>query len=167
MQEIWRDVVGYEGLYKVSNRGRVKSLNYEGLGKEEFLKLSPDKHGYMRVYLYKDKKRKTCQVHRLVAEAFIPNPNKLPDVNHKNENPRINDISNLEWCTEKYNCNYGNRNKKISKAVLQYDANYNLIREWNSIIEASKELKITDSNISRCCRDLRKTAGKYIWKYKD
>jgi hypothetical protein len=123
----------------------------------------------MRVYLYKNKKRKTCQVHRLVAEAFTENPNNLPEVNHKKEDPTRNYAIDLEWCNHKYNCNYGNRNNKIGKPILQYDTQGNFIKEWNTIKEASRKLNIEETNISRCCKKekYRKTAGGYIWRYKD
>jgi len=122
MKEIWKDIKNYEGLYQVSNLGNVKVLDrivnsaiknnnkVKRLGKT--LK-QYNKQGYMQVVLTYNKIRKYCNVHRLVAEAFIPNPNNLPQVNHIDENPLNNRVDNLEWCTAKYNCNYGNRNNKI------------------------------------------------------
>lgn len=120
--EIWNDVVGYEGLYQVSNHGRVKSLNYQGKkGKEGMIKLIKKKGGYLGVALTKNKKIRHLRVHRLVAEAFISNPNNYPIVNHKDENPSNNHVSNLEWCTIKYNNCYG---KAREKAVKTYKKNH-------------------------------------------
>ena len=110
----WKDIPGYEGLYQVSNLGEIKSLNYRNTGKEKILKLIKDKKGYFHVNLYKNGKLKNLQVHRLVAMAFIPNHNNYNQVNHKDENTSNNAVENLEWCTAKYNSNYGNRNKKIN-----------------------------------------------------
>lgn len=122
MQEIWKDIEGYEGLYQVSNLGRVKSLDkYINSGiknnsyvkrKEKILKLKFNQ-GYYEVTLTHNHKRRFCKVHRLVAQAFIPNPNNFPQVNHKDENKLNNCVENIEWCDAKYNCNYGTRNSKI------------------------------------------------------
>ena len=108
MEEIWKDIEGYEGLYQVSNQGNIKSLNYNHTGKEKILS-TKDHHGYRRVTLYKDKKLKTFFVHVLVAKAFIENINTLiyTEVNHIDENRSNNIYTNLEWCCPKYNCNYG------------------------------------------------------------
>lgn len=105
-KEIWKDVPGYEGLYQVSSIGNVRSLNYRGLGKVATLKPAPDKKGYLHVNLSKDGKNTTCQIHRLVAVAFIPNPDELPVVNHKDWNVANNQVGNLEWCTARYNSQY-------------------------------------------------------------
>lgn len=109
--EIWKPVVEYEGLYEVSNLGNVYSYK-----SDRNLKQSKDSNGYIRISLYKDGKATGTLVHRLVAEAFIPNPNNYPIINHKDENPSNNDVENLEWCTYEYNNNYGTRNKRISEA---------------------------------------------------
>lgn len=105
-KEIWKDVVGYEGLYQVSNLGRIKSL----FRYKRILKPIVGSQGYLYVSLYnKNKKMKSKRMHQLIAQAFIPNPNKLPFVNHKDENVTNNNVNNLEWCNAKYNCNYGTR----------------------------------------------------------
>lgn len=117
MEEIWKDIEGYEGLYQVSNLGRVKSLNYAKQGKEKILKDRISATGYKRVNLSKSGERKTYYVHRLVAETFIPNPNGYSEVNHKDENKSNNNIDNLEWCTSKYNSNYGTRNERQSEKM--------------------------------------------------
>ena len=103
MTEIWKNIEGYEGKYQVSNLGRVKSM----IGQEKVLHPKKHRNGHLQIGLHKDKKRKTMYIHRLVAQAFIPNPDNLPCVNHKDENPNNNNVDNLEWCTQKYNCNYG------------------------------------------------------------
>ena len=119
MKEIWKNIKGYEGLYQVSNLGRVKSLERkDNLGRkvnEKILKNRNATHGYIAVILSKDSNKKTYRVHRLVAEAFIPNPNKYLEVNHKDENKSNNRIDNLEWCDRKYNCNYGTFKERHSK----------------------------------------------------
>ena len=103
--EEWRDIQGYEGLYMVSNLGRVKSLNYHRTGKERIMKPSDNGHGYLFVVLCKDGKDKNCRINRLVAQAFLPNPDNLPEVNHKDENKYNNCVENLEWCDRSYNVN--------------------------------------------------------------
>ena len=126
--EIWRDIKGYEGLYQVSNLGRVKSLERYVKGKdglrlvkEIIMSISVCRtNGYFKVILHKDGKQKRYQVHRLVAEAFIPNPDNLPIVNHKDENKINNCVWNLEWCTYSYNLTYGNRLLKFRNTLLKY-----------------------------------------------
>ena len=115
-KQIWKDIPNYEGKYQVSNTGRVRSLNYNRTGKIKVRKQGKDKLGYKSVFLCKDGKNKGYLVHRLVALAFIPNPNNYPVINHKDENPSNNYYKNLEWCTQEYNCNYGNCRKKMSEA---------------------------------------------------
>ena len=115
MKEIWRDIKNYENLYQISNYGKVKSKEkYAGhsLRKEKILKQYIDKDGYIKVILCKNNKTHFLSVHRLIAEAFIPNPDNLPQINHKDENKKNNKLSNLEWCTCKYNINYGTRTKR-------------------------------------------------------
>lgn len=120
MTEIWKDIVGYEGLYQVSNLGNVKRLKgYKGRGKgyiveEHLIQPSINSRGYQNVVLCKNGKTKTFTMHRLVAIAFLDNPDNLPQVNHKDENKTNNCVDNLEWCDSVYNNNYGTRNKKCS-----------------------------------------------------
>lgn len=117
-KEIWKPVVGYEGLYEVSNLGRVRSLNYNGTGTKGTLSEATNKCGYKYLVLCNNGKRKHHLVHRLVAGAFLINPNNLPQVNHKDEHKDNNCIDNLEWCDNKYNNNYGTKNQwKRKKAV--------------------------------------------------
>lgn len=116
-KQIWKDISGYEGKYQVSNTGRIRSLNYKRTGKTKILKIREDKNdGYKRVMLFKNGKYKAYLVHRLVAQAFIPNPNSYPIINHKDENRSNNYYKNLEWCTYEYNNNYGDKNERISKS---------------------------------------------------
>lgn len=164
--EIWRDVVGYEGLYKVSTEGNIKSIRRNKL-------LSPDtgRNGYKRVSLYKNKTIKHYSVHRLVAQAFIPNPNNLPQVNHKDEDKSNNCVSNLEWITHKDNCIYGTRLERMSKTrskpIIQLSLEGDFIREWNSTREAAKFIGCFRQNINNCLRGVTKTAYGYKWKYND
>lgn len=119
MTEEWRDIKGYEGIYQVSNLGNIKALKRKrknGLVYKEHLMKSYDaRGGYKRIMLCDDSMNKNrFMVHRLVAMAFIENPNNLPQINHKDENPKNNNVENLEWCTCKYNQNYGGRIERVS-----------------------------------------------------
>lgn len=115
MEEIWKDIKDWKD-YQVSNLGNVKRLNYRKTGKEKKIKQQKLKYGYLYITLNQNGKRKTFRVHRLVAQAFIPNPNNLPQVNHKDEDKTNNVVENLEWCDARHNSNYGTRNKRISEA---------------------------------------------------
>lgn len=182
MQEIWKPVVGWEGLYEVSNLGNIRTLdkyvnsaikNNNKVKRKGKLLKQYIKNQYLQVTLTYNNKRKYINVHRLVAEAFLSNPNKFPQVNHKDENKLNNCVDNLEWCSAKYNCNYGNRNKKIyennpfkSIKVNQYDLNNNLINSFDSIAEASRYFGCSSLTISRYCRNITKCKN-YIWRYAD
>lgn len=167
-EEIWCPINGYEGLYEVSDQGRVKSVGY---GDDRILKPRRNGRGYLRVNLYKNGEQKTCYVHRIVAQTFIPNPDNLPEVNHIDEVKTHNSVQNLEWCSEKYNSNFGSRNQRIadkkSKSVLQYTKSGEFVREWKSMNDVKRSLKYSQGNISSCCAGKRKSAYNYIWKYKD
>ena len=180
--EIWKDIKNYEGLYQVSNLGRVRSLdhirkngkkeNQIYLSKGRILKAAVQKKGgYVFVVLSKDGKTKGYRVHRLVADAFIDNPNNYRCVNHKDENKTNNNVNNLEWCTHKYNNNYGTKPLRIAKAnskkVNQYDLEGNFIKQWNSTMDIERHLKIKNSYISACCRGKREKAYNYKWRYAD
>ena len=168
--EQWKAIDGYEGIYEVSDLGRIKSLNYKRTRKEKILK--PRKHtcGYLMVSLYKDGKVEQPKIHRLVAEAFIPNPNNLDTVNHKDEVKTNNTVTNLEWMSIKDNNNYGTHNKRVgeslSKQVQMFDKSTGeLLATFPSTIEAWRVTGIHKSNISKCCLGKQKSAGGYIWKY--
>ena len=123
MIEEWRPIEGYEGLYEVSSYGRVRSLDkYDSMNRflrGRILRLFTDGLGYLRAQLYSNSKRKSFLVHRLVAQAFIPNPDNLPQVNHRDENPSNDNVDNLEWCDGKYNVNYGTRIDRIRDIRLK------------------------------------------------
>ncbi|MCO7126642.1 NUMOD4 motif-containing HNH endonuclease [Sporolactobacillus shoreicorticis] len=112
MIEIWRNIKDYEGLYQVSNCGRVKRLSNNRQMKEKILRSVKHGRGYLKIGLHKNGSQKDYFIHRLVAQAFIINPINLPEVNHRDENKHNNNISNLEWCSSKYNANYGTRNER-------------------------------------------------------
>lgn len=170
MQESWKDIKDFEGIYQISNLGRVKSLRtYNSFKKtyyyrEKILKGKIDTNGYVMVCLCKGK-QKYVRVHRLVAEAFIPNPHNYPIINHKDENKQNNCVDNLEWCSYLYNNTYGTKNKNICKKVIQYDLNGNFIKEYCSINEASRQLKISHSSIILALKGKTKHAHGYKWKY--
>ena len=138
MTEIWKNIEGYEGKYQVSNLGQVKSM----IGQEKVLHPKKHRNGHLQIGLHKDKKRKTMYIHRLVAQAFIPNPDNLPGVNHKDENPNNNNVDNLEWCTQKYNCNYGTRVDRIMETKKQQ---YKKIYKY-SFNEYSIKIIVTKNN---------------------
>ena len=168
MVEIWKDILGYEGLYQVSNLGNVMSF----WGKTpKLLRAGKSSSGYLFVILSNhNKSRKNFKIHRLVAQAFLPNPNNYPQVNHKDENPLNNNVSNLEFCTQQYNNQYGTRLERVSRAlskpVLQFDKNGIFINEYPSIKDAARKTGVNQGDIVWVCRGKLKTAGGYIWKYK-
>ena len=166
--EQWYPVKGYESMYEVSDQGRVKSVKF---GKEKILKPGRNQQGYLLVNICKNGERKMYLVHRLVAQAFIPNTNNLPQVNHKDEDKENNKVENLEWCDSKYNINYGNRTQrqvyKLSKPVLQYTKSGGLVREWKSATDVERNLGYFHNYISKCCTGRYKSAYNFIWKFKD
>ena len=115
-EEIWKDIPGYEGLYQVSNTGKVKSLNYMKTRKEKILKPRKEGKGYLKITLSKEGEKKDFKIHRLVASVFIPNPNNLPQINHIDECKTNNNVENLEWCDNRYNSNYGTHTQRMAKA---------------------------------------------------
>lgn len=182
MHEKWKDIAGFKGIYQVSNLGRVKSLDRKCLAsngikyfkKGCLLKPSSDRRGYLVCNLSKDNKMHTQKIHRLVANAFLDNVNNLPVVNHKDENKMNNNVSNLEWCTRKYNSNYGHmkehhRNNgayKRRKIVIQKDLNGRTLQEFHSVSLAAKENSLSQGGISMVCRGNGKTYGGFKWEYK-
>lgn len=165
MSEIWKDITGFVGLYKVSSLGNIQSLNYNRTGNIKQLKPVPNKKGYLQVLLCNGKIRRRVFVHRIVAIEFIPNDKQLSEVNHINEIKTDNRAINLEWCDTLYNNNYGTRNKRLSKAINQLTLSGELINTFEGIREAERITGIKNQSISQCCKGKYKTAGGYIWEY--
>ena len=168
--ETWKKIAGYEGMYEVSDLGRVKSLGNNKSRKEKILKPWKAGNGYLQVNLCKDGQKKTPLIHRLVAEAFVPNPNNLETVNHKDETKTNNTVGNLEWMSRADNNNYGTHNKrsaeKRSKQVQMLDKQTGeLLATFPSLMEAVRVTGIYQSDISKCCNGKYKSAGGYIWRY--
>lgn len=157
MQEIWKDIQGYEGYYQVSNLGRVKSLRSNTI-----LKINDIKGGYSQVGLSINGKQKTKRIHRLVATAFLDNEFNLTQINHKDKNRHNNRVDNLEWCDYKYNIQYSRARK-----VNQYDMQGNFIKTWNCVSDIERELGIKNQMIIRCCKSMRNKTHNYIWRYAD
>lgn len=185
--EIWKDIEGYEGLYQVSNLGRVRSLDrivkfsdgHSQPMKGKILVFGKNHGGYWQVGLSKNSKSTRKSVHRLVAETFIPNPNNYPCVNHKDEVKTNNRVDNLEWVTYKENTNYGTcierrvkhtdwtiKNEFMRKKVYQYDKELNLVKTWSSACECEK-YGFSQSCISRCCRKERYSYKGFYWSFSE
>jgi len=167
--EVWMDVPGYEGLYRVSNMGRVL-----GLRKNTMLKPQSRRHGYLCVWLYKDGKTEQMSVHRLVASVFCPKPYGHDEVNHINEDKTDNRAENLEWCTHFENSIAGTRSKRISKAntngkrskrIVQLSMSGDFIAEFPSLAEAQRQLGYAAGNILRCIQGKYAHAYGYMWQY--
>lgn len=170
MKEIWKPVVGYEGLYEVSNYGNVKSLNWGNRGFEKRMYLKKHNKGYLQVELCKNKSKKMFLVHRIVADAFLENPLKKTQINHKDYNRTNNNVENLEWCTVSENMKHSclRRKEKPTKRkekILQLDINGNFLRLWDNCISIKKEKGYSQTSIFECCENKRKTAYGYLWRY--
>lgn len=173
MIEIWKDIVGYEGLYQVSNLGRIRNSSIVLKQYTQF--------GYNYVGLWKDKKCKKFRVHRLVAQAFIPNPHNFPHINHKDENKTNNCVDNLEWCTPKYNNSYGTKTKRqletykkhntsnAEKEVVMLSLDCDIVNVYKSLSDASRQTGLSLGNLSEVCNKMphRLTLGGYKWKFKE
>ena len=188
MEEIWKDIEGYEGIYEVSNLGRVRSLDHKArhvsrMGREfevtykgRIRKQVPNENGYPIVMVKKDGKAHALKVHQLVAKAFIPNPDNLPFINHKDENPSNNRADNLEWCTHEYNVRYGTAIMRIrdtqlkrANAVLQLDMDGNVLGKFLSLERAAEAMGCSTQLIKRVCDNKPHcyTAKGYRWQWAD
>lgn len=176
--EIWKDIIGYEESHQVSNMGRVRTkdryANVGGGGRRrvsgKVIKPAVCTNGYLEAHLSVNGERKVFLLHRLVATHFIDNINGLPEVNHKDENIKNCAASNLEWCTSKYNANYGTRNERMMQGrtfrkIRQYGKNGELIREWNKMSDAAREVGADISSIIRVCKGKQNTSMGYRWEY--
>ena len=167
MKENWTDIITHKGLYQISDLGRVR--NHRG----RILKGYTNSKGYQMVHLRTKDSNKLYSIHRLVAIHFIPNPDNLPEVNHKDEDKANNRADNLEWCTTKYNSNYGTRNKRVAKTKRNNTYNtkpvkcIELNKTYPSTREAARQTGIDCSQISAVCNHKKnyKTAGGYHWRY--
>ena len=187
-EEVWKPIKDYEGLYEVSNLGRVKSLNYRKTGKEKILKNIENSKGYFQVGLVKFGKQKLFTVHRLVAEAFIPNPEGKPCIDHINTIRSDNRVENLRWVTHEENNNNPLTKKKYSenhreqsgeknpmygktvennrsKPVVQIDQTTNEVKIWESAKKAERQGGFNNGAINQCCRGKRKSHKGYKWMY--
>lgn len=183
---MWKDILGYEDIYQISNLGNVKRINYFDKQNQDKYKNQEKKlvflniNGYRRVVLSKNGVNKKFMVHRLVAKAFIPNPENKPFINHKNGIKTDNRVENLEWCIPKENTQHARatglfteemitrkrgKDNWASKKVNQFDLNNNFIKQWDCVRDVLRELGIDNTSIYKCCAGKKKTAGGYRWKY--
>lgn len=177
MIERWEKIQDFED-YEINNNGVIRRISYNGNAKNKqykvpyYIKPRKDKDGYLRYTLCKNGKMKYFFAHRLVAKTFIPNPNKLPVVNHKDGNKENNNVDNLEWCSIRYNNIHAlkkglrnMKNNKLSKKVAQYDKKGNLINIFKSANDAKRITGYSQGHISECCRNEIKQYNGYVWKY--
>lgn len=160
MEEIWKEVKGFEGIYWVSNKGEIKSAPRRG-SKGGILQGKISHKGYREVTMRKDGKQYTLKVHRLVAEAFIPNPDDLPDVNHKDENKLNNCVDNLEWCTTEYNTLYGTRTVRSGRPIRCKETGV----VYPGSAWAARELGVDQSTITKCCNNPNRGTKGLHWEY--
>lgn len=184
MQEVWKDIEGFEGKYQVSNLGNVKSLNYNGTKYARNLQPKKNIGGYLWVDLWKNGVPHHWLIHRLVAISFIDNPNNFPIINHKDENILNNSVDNLEWCDNAYNVIYslkrkgkyknnkithrytGRKNRNLKeKHIIQKTTDDKFIRKWKSLGEIDQCTNMSRWSISECCSGNRKTAYGYKWEF--
>lgn len=169
-KETWKPVKGFEGAYEVSDLGNIRSLH-----NVESSPMKPTKNylGYLKIVLFKDGVPYYRTVHRLVADAFLPNPEKCPQINHINEDKADNRASNLEWCTAKYNANFGTRNDRIKKAltnkygrgVYQFSLDGEFIAEYPSLSEAGRAVNASPSSIRHSCLGHRGPVSGFLWEF--
>ena len=186
MNEIWKTIEDYPN-YMVSNMGRIKRLSTGYYRRTEKILIPQlQNNGYLHIKLSQNGKPKCFLLHRLVAQTFLPNPDNLPQVNHKDEDKTNNRVDNLEWCDRKYNINYGNglikrvktniengtyrkigklNKEKFSKPILQFTKDGDFVKKWNSISDAEKETGISYKQICNCLKQRQKTAKGFKWIY--
>ena len=177
--ELWKDIEGYEGLYQVSNTGKVRSLRYRNRDEIKELSLKPHSRGYLQIELHKDGMRKTFTVHRLVAKAFVEGYQEGKEVNHIDENKRNNTVDNLEWVSPSQNVLHSISHREVVKTrnypkfhartdkqeVFQITLDGKIVKRWKSSVEVKEKLGYSDWSIKQCCRHKRKTAYGYKWQY--
>ena len=169
MEEIWKDIEGYEGFYQVSTLGNVRSMNYRRTGVVK--NIIPKVNNCGRLWV--DLKGKPMLIHRLVAIAFIRNKNNLPEINHKDGNPKNNNVNNLEWCTGEYNKkeyamarkHKESKPRKLFNKVNQIDSCGRVVRQWDNPLQIKKETGMNQWSITMCCEGARKTAYGFRWQY--
>lgn len=166
MEEIWKDIKDYEGLYQVSSFGRVKSFYTNRI-----LKGSKHPQGYLTVTLCKDSTKYTKKIHRLVAQAFIPNPEHKSEINHIDEDKTNNSVNNLEWSTRKENINHGTRNERVSKIksipIIATNLKTGKSREFYGTSECARQLDLNHSHITNVLKGRRRQTGGYTFEYKE
>lgn len=173
MNETWKDVVGYEGLYQASNLGRIKRIlfvnNQVTKKQEHILKQTTNKHNRKYVSLYKNGVKKTCIVHRIIAKAFIPNPNNYPQINHIDGHPDNNNVDNLEWCTAKQNCIHAYHNNLTPLLNFNNQKKKPIVRSDNKIFDcsysAANELAVSVCSIRDCLKGRINTCKGYSFEY--
>ena len=175
MSKAWKEIKGYEGRYLISSSGDVISLNYGKRGFAKALTWKVNNKGYAWVELRGNGVRDIRLIHRLVAENFLENPEGFETINHKDENPLNNDVSNLEWCSRSYNVRYSmnlhpeRENRRNSKymdiAVIQFDKDGNVLKEWENARTIFLETGMDDRSIREVCRGNRHSAYGYLWRY--
>lgn len=179
MEEKWKPIPGFEGLYEASTEGRIRSVDkiikmYHGgewVRKGDIRTPTLNHSGYLRLSLCKGGVQYPTTVHRLIAKTWLENPKNFSEVNHKNENKTDNRVSNLEWCSRDYNISYGTARKRAGVAngrpVIQYTLGGDKIQEFYSGYEAQRRLGVLEQNINLCCLGKRQQAGGFRWKYAD
>lgn len=173
MEEIWRDIKGYEGLYQVSSFGRVRSLDrLDGANRRltgKILKCGTDKDGYLQVTLCKDSTKSTKKIHRLVAQAFVSNSENKPEINHIDEDKANNRVNNLEWSTRKENNNHGTHNERSSRTqsipIISTNLKTGECREFYGTNECGRQLNLNPGHINEVLKGKRRQTGGYTFKY--
>lgn len=178
MEEVWKDVCGYEGRYRISNMGRLMSCNAGNGTRDKIVKPQPNEKGYLMVHLYDYGRNKTVKVHRLVAQAFVPNPNNLPEVNHIDADRKNNRADNLEWVTRQANVtdakNRGSmdstfeklraHNRKNQIPVVATDKASGVEKEYESINAAARACSVPAIHICNCLNGKRKSSGGFTFR---